>query len=250
MRFLATHPVNVGKILDSSYRLLMASYSKLLVYMFASGINEIFLNDLIEKVSASSFTALLEDPQTSVSLFVGFTGYYLFNCLCTAGMTYRINNITHQQQDSLLDSLKFSFKKLPALFFAAILYWLAVIVGVVLLVIPGIYLMFSLNFCFLFIILESASPYQSLKASHQLIKGAWWRITGIYTAPSVILIVLILLIAMVFSQFFPNDKALEDSVTNFLVAFITPYFLVLGYVQYHDQKLRKIGSDLDTRLSN
>jgi hypothetical protein len=46
-----------------------------------------------------------------------------------------------------------------------------------------------------------------------------------------------------------SHKSLVDVVTNLLSAFISPYFITLAYVQFHDLKLRKSGSDLEMRLA-
>ena len=57
----------------------------------------------------------------------------------------------------------------------AILYGLAIVVGLILLVIPGIILSISLCLAFYLVALENKGAVDSLKSSHALVKGYWWR---------------------------------------------------------------------------
>jgi hypothetical protein len=99
--------------------------------------------------------------------------------------------------------------------------------------------MMSLIFFGYFILLEDFGVIQSLTASHRLVWGDWWRTNIVFFVPGFIFFII------VFVMFFlgaliadPSSMVLTTS-SDLLSAIATPYFSVLGYLQYHDLKLRK-----------
>jgi hypothetical protein len=57
-----------------------------------------------------------------------------------------------------------------------ILYVIAVGIGSVLLIIPGIYLAFALSFACYIVVDQKTGVIQSLKESRNLVKGEWWNV--------------------------------------------------------------------------
>ena len=142
-------------------------------------------------------------------------------------------------------------QKLPKMIFAVMLYYIALALGLTLLIIPGFILMMSLSFFGYFIIFEGSTAYQSLKASHKLIWKDWWRTAGVFTVPSILIVILFAAFGTVVGLMGMDEDSINNLnlVMNLLSGLYMPYFLVLGYVQYHDLKLRKSGSDLEARLA-
>ena len=61
---------------------------------------------------------------------------------------------------------------------AVMVVLIAVFAGLLMLVIPGIWLVFSLSMVLPVVALENAAPSQALRRSFQLVKGRWWPTTG------------------------------------------------------------------------
>jgi len=70
-------------------------------------------------------------------------------------------------------------KNLWKVFGAGILTYIMVIIGVMLLYIPGIYLGIALTFVFLIIIYEKVSVGKAISRSFEVIKGKWWQTFGL-----------------------------------------------------------------------
>jgi hypothetical protein len=102
--------------------------------------------------------------------------------------------------------------------------------------------MVSLSFFFLLITLESLNAYASLKASHTLVWGHWWRTVGVYIAPVVALVLMFFVIG-VLTALGGSNQYVAQAISSFLAAIAGSFFLVLGYVQYNDLKLRKFGGN-------
>ncbi|WP_347986102.1 hypothetical protein [Methylomonas sp. AM2-LC] len=254
MRFLAPQPVSIGKILDASFKLYRASFSKLLVFMLISASFQVIFGLLQmwlykDQAQSPNLPLIIYNEHPVLMICVLLISSIITFTLHVA-IIYRINNLEHQQQDSIADALSFGFRKTPRLFLGYFLYILAVMIGTLLLIIPGIILMLSLSFFLYFVVLDSLKAYASLRASHRLIWGNWWRTLGVYTAPGVIMIVLIFSLGGIIGLVTGGNIFVTQGISNFVMAFITPYFFTLGYVQFHDLKLRKSGSDLEARLNN
>ena len=165
------------------------------------------------------------------------------------GIIYRIDNIVNQREDSFIETLQFGLKKFPAMLVAAILYTLALMGGILLFVIPGIIVSLSMAFYLYFIVIDSLGGYAALKASHKLVWGNWWRTTTVFMAPGIVMLVVFFTLGALVAFLGVGNSPLVNIASNLASAFITPYFFTLGYVQFHDLKLRKLGADLAVRLA-
>jgi len=163
-------------------------------------------------------------------------------------MISRIDNLVHEKDDSIAGAIALGLKKLPSMLLASVLYTLALIVGSLLLVIPGLILSLSLAFFAYLLILENEGAYQSLKSSHKLVWGNWWRTATVFMVVIMIVFVLIGIIAGATGSL-DQEFGIFDVITNLFAAIYMPYFYCLAYVQYRDLKLRAYGGDLEARLA-
>ncbi len=69
---------------------------------------------------------------------------------------------------------------------AMALYLIAVVIGMILLVFPGIYLAVALQLFMMFTIRERQPAVEALKSSRRIIKGNWWATLGLVLVMSVI----------------------------------------------------------------
>jgi hypothetical protein len=169
-------------------------------------------------------------------------------CLFHSAMIYRIDNVANRRVDDFFAVLLQAIKKLPAVVLAYTLGKIACLLGFFLLLIPGFILTVALFFFWYVLLLEDAGAYESLKTSYRLVWGDWWRTFIVFQTPALIFLIIFGIIGfLIFSTGFwniisnPTSSAFKvlDISSKLLSPFITPYFYVLGYLQYHDLKLRK-----------
>ena len=253
MQLLPSQPVSIGKILDTSIKLYTASFTKLLGFFLIMAVFYVSLGLFSDQLLSGQPTnpadvsafMLAKMPMLMSVIFIASLLTFVFYI----AMIYRIDNVANQRDDDFIEALVIGFKKFPAVLVAVILYTIVVMVGFIMLVVPGIILSLSLAFYIYFIVLDSLGGYASLKASHNLIKGNWWRTMTVFMAPSIIMMAIYFPMIMLADFVGANNNTLISVVTNLLSAFITPYFFTLAYVQFHDLKLRTSGSDLQQRLA-
>jgi hypothetical protein len=147
--------------------------------------------------------------------------------------------------------------KVPGTLLAVVLFMVALCIGLVLLVIPGLILMVTLFFFWYFILLENQGAVASLKSSHALVWGGnFWRTTAVVTVAAVIYLVALfaiggtlgLLIGVsMFDDPTPEELAAGPgmallvfaTVQVVLNAVLLPMWTSLTLVLYRDLQLRR-----------
>jgi len=186
---------------------------------------------------------------------------------CYAAIFYRMHGLAMGRETSLGDTLLVALRKFLPLIGASILYLLALMLGLVALVIPGIVLGITLYFYMPLIVLENAGIVPALKTSHRLVWGDWWRTATVLTVPVFIFIALYGVVGLMggiavglgVASGGGGEAELESAletismVSNLFIVLadgvLAPLFSALLLVQLHDLKLRRQGADLEARLA-
>jgi len=113
----------------------------------------------------------------------------------------------------------------------SILLALAVAVGFVLIVIPGIYLMVALFASSYIVILEGKRNLDVLRRSRQLVKGYWWPVFGRILLTFAIGII-ISIIASPFGRDIEDSSASYNIVESLMTLIVTPFLVHYMYSIY------------------
>jgi len=156
---------------------------------------------------------------------------------------------------SLGSALAVGVRRLPAAVLGSVLYILAFGIGLVLLVVPGVYFFGKFQLWMTAIFVDDAGPLEGLGISWRLTRGRWWRGTAILTVALIILYVFALALGLVsglitvLAHLSVTDRAIVNQlfgvVSNMIVL---PMFVAILVVMYHDFKLRSEGGDLAARM--
>jgi|SRR5262245_27366530 len=141
-------------------------------------------------------------------------------------------------------------KIVVSLLFTNILQILVLAVGLVLLVIPGLVLMFWLLLTPSIVVLEGRSGVAALKRSKQLGDGSHWRNVGLLLLLTIILMVIGIVIGAVLGGvlglFFPNlfeTWIFRTLMTTLQTGFNLPITFISFVLVYYDRRVRKEGYD-------
>jgi hypothetical protein len=123
---------------------------------------------------------------------------------------------------------------------------LAVLLGFVLLILPGLYVAVALSMAFPALVFERQGPIDALAYSRRLVRGNWWRTNAILVVTIVMLAVfyfLVLVLAAIAVQFARGaDLVLVSAASTVLVialgAFSTPFFTAMTLAQFGNLKVR------------
>ena len=157
------------------------------------------------------------------------------------------------QRPDTRDSLRFGLRRLLPLIVLVIVRGLGQVLGLILLIVPGVWLYAAWAVAVPALVIERAGPLRSLGRSRRLVKGSWWRTAGALLVASVISLVIGgliqgLLTAAALSS--GNPSLLFVVVITVLAAIVTavvlqPFAAAVTTVLYYDLRIRREGYDLE-----
>jgi hypothetical protein len=143
--------------------------------------------------------------------------------------------------------LALALRRVPALVALTLLNMLVVGVGVVLLVIPGLYLLVALWMALPLLILEGSGPIAAMQSSLRLVRGNWWRAFAMLLVMIAIYFVFIVLGIFIVAMAVQLERGADIAVvtatsTVFAIslgAFIGPLFAAVMLAVLGDLQVRR-----------
>jgi hypothetical protein len=259
---LPTEPGSIGHTLDAGFKLYFVSFKRVLVLSILAALS-LAVPMLAVVLAIPMFSGEGQAPGAAfIAVFVigvlVVTSLYLWFYI--AAMC-RIGGVAHGQNLTLGACLSTGLRRLIPVILASLLYGLAMMGGMILFIIPGMILWLSLAFYTLCIVLEGDGILESLRHSHRLVWGNWWRTATIGTVVFIVYYVIYLAIEIPFvivdQIVFESEagdlpgfaQAMLSMLGSTLATVITfPLMLSVFVAVFHDLKLRKEGHDLEARV--
>jgi len=236
-------PQSIAEVLDSGFRLFNASLFRCLPYSVLA---------MIAGQLASIYEIAAGRP---LYLFGGgdpiWWALYAVGAVLTLGlwnaMMLRQIGIASGKPMTTAEEVRLALKRLPIVV-ALLVFWLAAsALGLVLLVVPGLYLLGALIFAWPATVLKQIPLREAVRYSLQLARHNWWRTMLAFTVGIIVLfvfyavgIVFALLAAPVIGV---ADIAVMTSITTRVIAimgvFAEPFLCALLLSMYADLQVRK-----------
>lgn len=147
------------------------------------------------------------------------------------GLSVKFIYDSREKKPSWGELSKFVLSKYLLLLVTYIVYCVSAFIGIVLVIIPGIFLLIKLIMCDCGIILENDGVIASLKRSWRITKGNWWRLFAL-----LLVIYLPVIIFSIFESLFP--KIVYALLTLLLTAYIFAWSqatFTLTYIKLREQ---------------
>ena len=235
-----TQPSSIGEILADGFSLFQASirsvYAPTFVLALIIGMMNVSLQPRPDVVADVDFGMV-----DWLSLLVFFTAsIYMYGVVIS-----RAHDIASGDPGEIRASLDIAARRLLVMGAVYLMYGIAIAVGTLLLIVPGIFLFVAL-FASLFLpIAEEKGPIDSLRESFALVRGYWWRtlavlvmITAIMAVPSLGMSMIIVSLVTWFGTNWAGNAAWTLTYAVF-AAFIVPLGTCLIYATYQDLRLRR-----------
>lgn len=259
---LPTEPGSIGHTLDAGFKLYFVAFKQVLVLSILAALS----------VSVPMHVMVLVMPTMAAEgsapaggflavLIAGFTACMIFYMGIYLATLCRLGAIAQGRSRTLGDCMGVGLRKIIPVILAALLYSLAMMGGFMLFVIPGLIVWVSLAFFGLCIVLDEDGIIESLRHSHRLVWGNWWRTAIIGTVVLIVYYVIYLAVEvpfavadrMIFDSEFGALPGLGQTILSLLgdvIATVVTFPLITSVMVavYHDLKLRKEGQDLEARV--
>ena len=257
-RIHAAVPRSIGGVLDDAIRLYRRSFSGLWPLTLAAAaliaIPGVFLGIQMAHVRALGPQADLEMMKLP-GYWLSYAVMSLVYLVIHGALLSALNRFATRGELSIEDALGVGVRRLPSMVAVGFLLFLCIMVGLFLLIVPGIYVWGIFQLAFVALIVEHAGITESFGVSRRLIKGHWWRSVTIVTVGIVIVSVFSLLAGVVNGvvvAVFRVDPIAVFVVQPVIGAVINVFMLSLLpsvlLCMYYDLKLRNEGQDLAARV--
>lgn len=227
--------MSLGEVLDTAFRLIRDHAALLIGISLTLTIPTQLLVALLPNAAAEGSAA----PIAGVLGFVMFV--IVVSPIVTAAITHAVSETYLGRAVSYGTSLSVGFKLLVRLMGTALLMVLIMIPAFILLVIPGLYLMFAYMLVNQVIVIEGSAGWSALKRSYELTKKNLLRVIGIYLVSVVLMLVVSMALGLVSAQI-PYAGVIIDSVVQ---GVLTAYMSAALVVLYFDIRSRKEAFDLE-----
>lgn len=142
-----------------------------------------------------------------------------------------VRDVRDGRQDlSLTEIFERARPRLPAIIVAGILAGIAIAIGLVLLIAPGLYLLTIWALIIPVIVLEGRSAGESFGRSRELVRGNGWNVFGVIVITFVALIIASIIVGLA-TFWLPNgfDRFVQDVISNTVVV---PFVAVAWTMMY------------------
>jgi hypothetical protein len=227
--------MSLGEVLDTAFRLVRANF----VPLVAIG--------LTVSLPAAGLTYAVEEMKTlpNAATIGGFVslGFFMLvvSPVVSAAITHAVSEVYQGRAVSFASSLRVGLKLLLPLMGTALLMTLLMGLGMLLLIIPGIYLAFAWMLTYQVLVIERRAGWNALKRTRELSSGHLLRILGVLMVASLLLMVISVVIGLLTASLPLAEMFVSALMQSIFSAYLTAAFVVL----YFDIRCRKEAFDLE-----
>lgn len=197
----------------------------------------LFLGILLVPAIFVFVSALFAPTQAEMSVGTGVSGTYIALSIVSAIVNIFMGIALIIAVADRSVSVSEAYRRSVSVFWKyigmSIVMSIALLVGFLLLIIPGIILAIWFSFGAFVLVLENGGVIQSLKQSREYVRGHWWGVFG----RIVVLGILMVVISLVFSAFgLVSSETLGNAIVSALAMLLAPFSVAYMYFMYQDLK--------------
>lgn len=182
-----------------------------------------------------------DTSSSGAGLVSAATGFFVTAPLITGAAIHLLLGAAADEKPRAGQSLQAGLDHFPRVFVAVLLAGAGVVLGLFLLVVPGIYLFVRWFFVPQAVVLQGASPEEALRHSSEVVHNFWFRVAGIMLLANLLaaLVVGIILVPLDSLARSLDSEAVTLAGTIAVEAVTVPYVAVLSTLLYHDLRARR-----------
>jgi len=242
-------PMSTGEILSAAFQLYRRHWRTLLaiaaVVVVPFTLLQYFLGDQVRLHGQTTSNGVMMSTPTwrvgVAGLVTALAGLVMYLVL-TGAITRAVAAETAGQDPSVEQSYRFGFHRLGPVLLVSVLVGLAVVGGLILLIIPGIWIGIRLATSTQALVVEGRRPTQAMGRSWNLVGGHWWHAFGTLLLAGLLTFVVNALITAPFSATNWFGQAVAAAVATVITL---PYSTLIGVLLYLDLRARKENLNLE-----
>jgi hypothetical protein len=242
-------PMGIGEILSTAFRLYQRHWRTLLaiaaVVVVPITLLHYLLGDLVRTQGERTRDGVVETATWAAGiagLLAALAGILMYLVL-TGAITRAVAAEVAGQDPSVEQSYRFGFHRLGSVLLVSVLVGLATIGGLILFIIPGIYIGIRLCVSIEALVVEGRRGTEAMGRSWGLVGGHWWHAFGTLVVGGL----LTAIVNAVITAPFGNTSWFVQGVVAAVATVITmPYGVLVGVLLYLDLRARKENLTLET----
>jgi hypothetical protein len=241
-------PLGIGEILSTAFQLYRRHWRTLLaiaaVVVVPLTLLQYLLGDwLRSRGEVTSYQQISTSTWAvgAAGLVAGLAGLLMYLVL-TGAITRAVAAEVAGEDPSLEQSYRFGFHRLGSVLLVSVLVGLATIAGLILFIIPGIWIGVRLAVSVEALVVEGRRGTQAMGRSWELVGGHWWHAFGALVVAGLLTGV----VNAVITTPFNNTSWFVQAVAAAVATVITlPYGVLVGVLLYLDLRARKENLNLE-----
>jgi hypothetical protein len=243
-------PMGVGEILSAAFRLYQRQWRTLLAIAAVVIVPITLLQYLVgnqvrsqSQVTGSGVVVSTPSWAVGISGLVAVLAGVLMYLVLTGAITRAVAAEVAGEDPGLEQSYRFGFHRLGSVLVVSVLVGLAILGGLILLVIPGIYIGVRLCVSVEALVVEGRRGTQAMSRSWGLVGGHWWHAFGTLVVAGLLTGLVNTLIT---SPFGATTWVAQAVVAAVATTITLPYGALVGVLLYLDLRARKETLTLET----
>ena len=242
-------PMGIGEILSTALQLYRRHWRTLLtiaaVVVVPITLLHYLLGDLVRTQGETTRNGVVETATWSVGIagLVAALAGILMYLVLTGAITRAVAAEVAGQDPSVEQSYRFGFHRLGSVLLVSVLVGLATVGGLILFIIPGIYIGIRLAASTQALVVEGRRGTQAMGRSWELVGGHWWHAFGTLVVAALLTGLVNALITIPFDQTSWFVQAVVAAVATVITL---PYGTLVGVLLYLDLRARKENLTLET----
>lgn len=250
-------PLSVGEMLDAGFRLFRARFMTLILCVLVPVVPLTIIATAVQaSVDPNAFdldsTETVDSGSALAGTLVAALIQFAAAALAIAACFKAISAAYLGEHAGVAESLRYAVGRLLPLLVAYFLVVIIVGLGLVALIIPGIWLAVKLSMAFPAVVFERTGPFAAIGRSWALTKGNWWRVFGTLLVVFLISFVLQIVLAAVAGGLLAAGDSVSELAVAIVLTLVNLLALALTYplwasvtsVVYYDLRVRNEAFDL------
>jgi hypothetical protein len=236
MTSIALRPRSGAELLDAAFQFWRENF-KLLCTVVGSAFAPIIVLEMLAEADSSNGFSIVARLASAV-----------FGSLASAAVIFVVSERYMGRDVTAGEALGKVWNRIGTIVATSIIYGLLVLLGFLLLIVPGFY--FACRFFAMMpaVVVEGHDSSTSLRRSSALTDGSKWRVLGLIVVAWVIYFILLAVAAGIVESTVHGMTGVV--VTRLLMVPIYPFIGIMVTLLYYDLRIRNEGLDLDLMLAN
>jgi hypothetical protein len=242
-------PLGIGEILSTALQLYRRHWRTLLaiaaVVVVPITLLQYLFGDLVRTQGETTRNGVVETATWSVGiagLLAALAGILMYLVLAGA-ITRAVAAEVAGQDPSVEQSYRFGFHRLGSVLLVSVLVGLAIVGGLILFIIPGIYIGIRLCVSIEALVVEGRRGTEAMGRSWGLVGGHWWHAFGTVVVGGLLTSIVNAIITAPFGDTSWFVQGLAAAVATVVTL---PYSALVGVLLYLDLRARKESLTMDT----